>query len=90
MKFVNSGVYYCFSDDEMQALRNDGFDYSAIFNTFTKDVYIDGKLYWVAPSADPVEIAELLEEDTTPPLVEGVAVNLDTAVYWSGRGFALM
>lgn len=94
MALVNGGTYYGLTDDELKALNQDGdYDYSGFTSLFTIEVDIGGTKYWFSSSMTSAQAMALLtamDDDFTPPTVNGNFVTLDSAVYYSAYGFNLI
>ena len=87
MALVNGGTYYLLSEQEYGILSADG-DYTSFLGYFSL-TSIGGVNYYCASygSFDPDDLIEAIIADTTGDLGALHAVELETAVYWSGYGF---
>ena len=87
MALVNGGTYYLLSVNEYNVLHQDG-DYDFFLNYFTQ-ITIGNDTYYYAPygQIDPDALISQINADTTVNDPGLLSVELETAVYYSGRGF---
>ena len=92
MALVNGGTYFFLSSDDYDTLTRDD-NYAQIyqpilagFNTIT--IGSDTYYYWPYGSFDPDGLIAAINADTTGDDLAALhAIELETAVYWSGYGF---
>ena len=91
MALVNGGTYYLLSLEDYNTLSTDE-DCSTLYQGFLSSfsqITIGNTTCYCASygSFDPDDLIEAIIADTTGDLGALHAVELETAVYWSGYGF---